>query len=385
MTTKTTLEDVYKVFKKYLYLEDTNRIDIFLATILSNQLEGTPIWMFFVGKSGDTKSEIIKSAINIKNVRVIDQITANTLATGKKGAVDLGSQLTGKSTILLFPDLASLTGLHKDEKKRIWSQFRTLYDGDIYKQAGSGIKEKAYTNCHVTVIAGTTNIIKNEYHINQQLGTRELMYYVSDDKTIDNLIMEKSWDNEGYEKHMRAMLQEIISKFIEAHKITKIEPTEEIKSFCKKEANRLKILRATAQIDCRTYEPLNNVDSERPARLIKQLKRIYIALKSLDDNYPDEKAKKIISHIIDSSGDETRDKLIKILKKENRMMKIPELQESLKISRNKVMTELNILYNLGLVKRIVENERIGGITVNENGYEKIIGGKWENVYYFKWI
>jgi S-adenosylmethionine synthetase len=35
---------------------------------------------------------------------------------------------------------------------------------------------KEYTNCHVTIIAGTTPIIRNEFNVHMQLGTREIMY-----------------------------------------------------------------------------------------------------------------------------------------------------------------------------------------------------------------
>ena len=60
-------------------------------------------------------------------------------------------------------------------------------------------------------------------------------------------------------------------------------------------------------------ELINPIAPEVPSRLIKQLKRIYISLKSLDDNYTDEKAKQIISHIITSSGDNVRQMVINLL------------------------------------------------------------------------
>ena len=57
MPGKPTLSDLYLIYKKWLYLEDTKRIDIVLATYMTNQLEGTPIWLMLVGNSGDGKTE----------------------------------------------------------------------------------------------------------------------------------------------------------------------------------------------------------------------------------------------------------------------------------------------------------------------------------------
>lgn len=112
----TTLKDVYEVVERYLHINDKNRIDLILATALSNQLSGTPIWMLIVGNSGDWKSAFTRSLEGLSNCIKVDVITKNTLATGMKGAWDLGSELNGKSTILLFPDLAALTSINTDDK-----------------------------------------------------------------------------------------------------------------------------------------------------------------------------------------------------------------------------------------------------------------------------
>ena len=74
-------------------INDYNRIDIILATALSNQLPGTPIWLFIVGNSGDWKSAFTCSIEGMPHVIKIDQITKNTLASGKQGVEDLGMQL----------------------------------------------------------------------------------------------------------------------------------------------------------------------------------------------------------------------------------------------------------------------------------------------------
>ena len=99
---------------------------------------------------------------------------------------------------------------------------RNLYDGYITKHTGSGVN-KQYENCHVTLIAGATPMLKKEYLIHQQLGSRELIFDTdaviqdNDDKMI------QAWENEEYEKQMKAELQEVVSGYLDNVDIKEIE------------------------------------------------------------------------------------------------------------------------------------------------------------------
>jgi len=311
----TSLSDIYNVLQKWLYIQDTKRIDVLLATIISNQIPGTPIWIFFVGNSGDTKSELINLVSALPHVIKIDQITPNTLASGRKDAHDLGGELQNSSHILIFPDLATLTSLNKDAKREIWSQWRNLYDGFINKRTGSGVN-KAYENCHVTAIAGATPSLREEYHIHQQLGTRELLYDTESEVKHNHDKMKAAWKNENYEKQMREEIRNALFGFWVHHKYKEKEIPPDIEEFLYKEADRLALLRASAMTDWRYNELINDAYPEVPTRLIKQFKRLYISLKNLDDNYPDERAKEIIIHIVNSSGNKLRQKIIETFKQD---------------------------------------------------------------------
>jgi len=380
---KYSLQGVYSIFEKWLFIQDTNRIDVLLATVLSNQKIGTPLWIFPVGPSGDTKSEIVMSLGVLENVIIIDQITKNTLASGKPNTADLGSILQNNSTIIIIPDLAALTSLHKDEKKQIWAQFRNLYDGFINKRTGSGVV-KVYDNCNVTLIACSTPIIRDEYHINQQLGTRELLYDTAPDPNCTENKMDKSWDNENYETEMREELKEVISGFFRYHRLKDIKIPKKVKDFIFLEANRLSILRASGQIDYKYNELIGEVHTEIPTRAIKQFKRLYVALKSLDENYSDKKAMAIIKHVVNSSGDVIRQKIMNIFRK-NRddWFTIADLQKRLKLGRTKVKIELETLWNIDWLEKKIKVEQIGGGVSYDYGHETIKGGKWQEVAYYK--
>lgn len=369
-----TLKNVYNVSEKYLHINDRNRIDLILAVTMSNELPGTPLWMYIVGNSGDWKSAFVKTLEGCKNVIKRDQITKNTLASGKEGVEDLGSELNQTSTILIFPDLAALTSMNTDDKNAIWGQMRNLYDGFIDKQAGSGV-HRVYDGCHVTMIACTTQTIRNEILIHSQLGTRELMYDTNAEEADNDFKMDKAWENEEYEKEMDQEMHEAVDSFLTYNKIKRIIVPNDMKQWLKKEANRLSILRATGVVD-RTYKELiNPIYPEVPTRLIKQFKRLYIALKSLDDNYPDKKVKEIISHIVDSSGNKVRQIVMKTVQIEKDWLKVAEIQQKTRLGRKSIKGQLEMLWNLRIIEKEVRQESI-------SGYEN---GRIEDIAYYKFI
>lgn len=380
---KTTLQNVYDVFEKWLFIQDKNRIDTILAVAISNQIKGTPIWLFFVGASGDSKTEVSKSLNNLQNVQIIDQLTPNSFASGKQGAEDLGEIMQDKSTILMILDLASLITAHKDEKKTIFGQLRTLYDGDIYKRTGSGLN-KAYKNCHVTLIANVTDAIRVEQHIHQQLGTRELLYDTDRQRSDDREKLKMAWKNENYEKQMREEINMAVCGFIYSHPIKNIDDSDippKIEDFIYDKVLELRVLRASANIDWKTSEVTTDVSDEVPTRTTKQFKRLYKSLKSLDDDYPDEKTMEIINHIVKSSGNPIRRKIMDIFDMgEKDEYTTAEIAEKIRIAYLTAKRELSILWNLRWLNRDVRIENVGGFHGDDN---VIRGGKWQEVAYYR--
>ena len=127
---KGSLKTVYDTFDKYLYLPDKRRLDLILAIALSKKELGTPLWLIIVGASGDGKSETVRTLENYPDTIKIDQITPNTLASGKPNTKidkngniieyepsDTGHKLQNKSTLILIPDFAVFSSKSTEDKK----------------------------------------------------------------------------------------------------------------------------------------------------------------------------------------------------------------------------------------------------------------------------
>ena len=387
-----TLAKLYETMGKYLYIKDYNRIDVILAVVLSNQLPGTPLWMFITGNSGDTKTTAVKGLIGWKNVKPLGKITPKTLASGMKGVKDLGSELNQTSTILLFFDMASMSGIDKNAKAEIWGQFRDLYDGFVLNRTGSGVK-KEYDNCHVTFIGCSTDTLRNEILLNAHLGTRELIYDTNADMVDNEMKMDAAWDNENYEEEMFKDIQQITHQFLNSKIVDpNMKIPDDMRIFIKREAERLIHLRASQATDYKHGQLINRVRPEVPTRLTKQFKRLYKSLKALDENYPDEKCKDIITHIVNSSGNELRQKIISFFEKreEEDSFTVEDIRSELRVGRSAITNQLEHLWNMEILNMKTEIQNIGGwVTYDSMGNESTRGGKVSSIDLYsrgpKWV
>ena len=411
------LMTVHDVYKKYLCIPDTRRIDLILAIAISKRTPGTPIWCIIVGSSGDAKSECIRPLMHWDNTMVLDDMTPNALASGKSDTIkdkktgdiitlspnDKGSKLQNASTLILFPDMATMSSKNSDDKSLIWAQFRSLYDGNVTKSTGNGVERK-YENCHVTMIGCSTNVLRDELIIHSQLGSREFIWDTGleehndieykDKEAVNKKKTEMAWTNEAYEEQMRKEIEATTLEFLKYHKFVRI-PDENIpdtvKQFIIKEANRLRILRANVIVDQQHREVINPVIPETPTRVIKQLKKLYIAIRSLDKDYDDRRALSIIKTIVDSSGNVVRKMVMDIMRiQTEKWFTIRDIQEYTKIGRNSVKAQLEILWNLGIIDKETKYIPVGGYeerTKDKDGNEKIQikGMQTREIETYKWV
>ena len=149
------LENLHDVYREYLHIEDSDRIDIVLAVALSQKLDGIPLWLILVGPSGDMKS-VQLNAIENEDTFVLHNLTSKTIVNGyknKRKYPDLAPELDKK--IIIIPDMAQILKLPPAEKAELWGQLRDLYDGFAGKVSGQGSRAK-YKDLKVTLLAGST-------------------------------------------------------------------------------------------------------------------------------------------------------------------------------------------------------------------------------------
>ena len=345
---QTPLEEVHKVYKKYFHIEDTKRLDIVLAVALSQKLEGIPIWMLIVGASGDMKSVQLNSFIGLDQVYKLHNLTSKSLVNGykdKKKFPDLAPELDNK--IIVIPDMAQILKLAPVEKAEVWAQLRDLYDGMAGKVSGMGSRA-SYDNLKVTLLAGSTPAIDGQILIHQDLGTRELIYRTKGNK-MKKEVMQKCIDNEELEKQIAKEIKQKTKEFLEQTNPIRNYINPKYLEELMRIATYITYMRATAEVDSYTNELRNYVYPEEPTRIIKQLKRLFICLMSLNYDYLEERALEILWEVARSSAFPIRVNIFEYLLNHTGEFSTSELAKHLKIGKKTAKRECCVLWNMGLV------------------------------------
>jgi len=345
---QTPLEEVYKVYKKYFHVEDTKRIDIVLAVALSQKLEGIPIWLIIVGASGDMKSVQLNSLRN-KDSYILHNLTSKTLVNGyknKKKYPDLAPELDNK--IVIIPDMAQILKLPPNEKGELWGQLRDLYDGLAGKVSGQGARAK-YEGLKVTLLAGSTPAIDGQILVHQDLGTRELIYRTKG-SVKKKSVMKKCFDNEEYETKINKELQQKTTDFLRETCVRRDYIKEEYIQKLMNLATYITYMRASAEFDNYSNTLRNDVYPEEPTRIAKQLKRLFMCLMSLSNDYLEERAFEILWQIAKSSAFPLRIKIFEYLLHAKGEETTSSLSEKLRMGKSTVQRQLQVLWNMKLVE-----------------------------------
>ena len=88
------LSDVHAAFAHWLELPPADQgpphesVDVALATVIANRMDGDPLWMFLVAPPSGGKTEVIRSLDDVADVYPLSSLTAQTFASGfeRKGA-----------------------------------------------------------------------------------------------------------------------------------------------------------------------------------------------------------------------------------------------------------------------------------------------------------
>ena len=342
------LEKLHLIYKNEIYIEDTKRIDVVLAAALSKKMEGIPLWLIIIGASGDMKS-VQLNAIRNDDVYILHNLTSKTLVNGykdKKEHPDLAPKLNNK--IVIIPDMAQILKLPPVEKAELWGQLRDLYDGFAGKESGQGSSAK-YENLKITLLAGSTPSIDAQILVHQDLGTRELIYRTKGNKNQDK-VMKKCFENEETEKEVTERLRIATKNFLEKTNIKRDYIKPELLEKIMVISKYISKMRANAEFDNYTNELRNFVYPEEPTRIAKQLKRMYICLMSLSDDYPEERALEILWEIARGSAFPIRVKLMDFFKdKTEGEYSTSQLAEIMQLGKSTIKRECSVLEHLGFI------------------------------------
>ena len=201
---------------KWLRLKNLNTFLVTTAVVLSNKIEGDPLWVFIVAAPGEGKSETLNTIKDCLDVFTTSSITPNALisgAVGTKTEPSLLPKLDGKT--LCIKDFSAIQTMRETDRDALLGILRDAYDGTAGKVFGTG--ETKNFSSRFSIIAGTTPAIYELDSAFSALGERFLKFfqgeYVEHRGQLD--VCMRAMNNVGKETNMREELSKAVYSFVE--------------------------------------------------------------------------------------------------------------------------------------------------------------------------
>lgn len=273
-------EKVYKEYKKWLHLPNTNIIDVIVGSVIANRLDGDPVWLFVVAPSGGTKTEMLLSISGADEIEVISSLTPRTLVSGMSldGGVDpsLLPKLDGK--VLIIKDFTAILSMNKTHRDEILGDLRDAYDGEFSKPFGNA-KWRKYKS-KFGIIAGVTPEIEKYLIDSIAMGERFLRYPIPIDNSINGRkgFIRRALSNVANETAMRESLQRIANKVLKAKYDEIPSIPDEIKEKIISLAHWVCMVRGVVSRDRYSKQITNSPFIEVGTRVAKQLCKVGIGI-----------------------------------------------------------------------------------------------------------
>jgi len=281
-----TLPELLGLYRKWLFLEETEDIEIMLASLLDREIAGDPIWTQVIAPSGDKKTEICRSFRDYPKAYCLDNLTERTLVSGltqrnkDTGEIEAVAGLLPKidDHTLIIKDFTTMLGKSKEFRTELYGQLRSIYDG-FYEVGFGSLPEPLRIQCRIGLIVACTGAIDRYAQLENHLGTRFLKVRSDTDPVKAT---QKALENAEHSERMRLQLRGAVAHFIESLKDRgAFEKPPSLTEDQKHEIIKLGLyvakMRASVWARYDRYGDLltlEAIDEEKPTRVSKQLMKL---------------------------------------------------------------------------------------------------------------
>jgi hypothetical protein len=275
-------QDLHAELSKVLYIEDTNIIDIIVASSLANsEMIGDPVWLTLIGPSSAGKSQYIRplAKSNPGLFLQVDDLTSNTLISGNGESQSLIFKIK-KRGIITMDDLTVLMSKNAEDRNAILGQLRMIYDGSMTKASGKSNGEGITWSGHAGFIAGSTPSIYRFFAEVADMGERFINYRMKDmdeDKAVD-FVMSSGLSSKQMDEAIKQIYGQYFSTLMPKVKETNIPIDPETKKAIIDISKAATKLRTPVVTDEREHFVSEFVVPEMPFRVMKQLMNMTKAL-----------------------------------------------------------------------------------------------------------
>lgn len=267
---------IHEGYRKWLYLPDTDVLDVMFGTCIANRLDGDPLWLFLIAPPGGTKTELLNTISSGPNIVTTSSLTPKSLVSGANiaggGDPSLIPRLDQK--VLVVKDFTTILNMNPMLRDEIFAILRDAYDGKTEKDFGNGVRRSFVSK--FGIISGVTPAIDLYTEGNTSLGERFLRFNIAipESSKARHEYLHRAEENAGKELIMRGELAELGASVLN-HDFTNVPVvTPDIKNKTIALAQFTAKMRGTVNRDKFTREITHAAFSELGTRIVKQYTKL---------------------------------------------------------------------------------------------------------------
>jgi hypothetical protein len=280
------LSEVVQVFERWLHLPDPGVLFVALGGIAANRLPGEPVWPMIVGPSGGGKTEILRAASDLQDVRYVGTLTEASLLSGtsakEKAHSAKGGLLRelGEFGVIVLKDFGSILTLHGETRAGVVQALRDIYDGFWTRSVGTDGGKSLEWAGKVGLVAGCTPAIDQHAAVLGELGERLIFYRLTVDDHREHA--RRSLEHAASAAEMRDELRDAVTGLFEGIDLAN-PPARSEADDTRLTALASLVVRARSPVirDPRTREIELVPDAEAPGRLVNELANLLTGLRTI--------------------------------------------------------------------------------------------------------
>ncbi|VEI03738.1 Uncharacterised protein [Acidipropionibacterium jensenii] len=269
----------HKTFHKWLSDDyDTDSLDLILASLAVQRMNGLPLWPLILSGSGNAKTETVNTATAVGAVAV-STISSEGALLSASSAKDRAEDATGgllreigSDGVLVVKDMTSILSANGDIMKTVLGALREIYDGSWVRKTGSDGGKSLEWAGRLTVIGAVTSSWDEHQSAVSAMGDRFCLIRVDSSKGRTRQ-GRQAMANTGDEKLMAAELERAVKSVMDDADTEGVKLTDEEGETLLVAADLVTRARSSVVHD-RRGNPEYAMQPEMPTRFAKQLAQI---------------------------------------------------------------------------------------------------------------